>query len=88
MTELRCNNCAHLKEGFCSRLNEPVPNRLAKLFYGGAEGIYGGSLAYPSHCGIEKQPKEQLLQPFVLENENEDEQMLDDPNLVLDNSDW
>ena len=55
MVELRCNNCAHLKESFCSKLNEAIPNGLAKLFYGGAEGIYSGTISYPSKCGIEKE---------------------------------
>ena len=55
MAELRCNSCAHLKQGFCSKLKEVVPNRLAKLFYGGAEGIYSGTITYPSKCGIEKE---------------------------------
>ena len=58
MVELRCNNCAHMKQGFCSKLREGLPNGLAKLFYGGAEGIYAGSVKYPSKCGIEKEKQE------------------------------
>jgi len=88
MVELRCNSCIHLKEGFCSRLNEPLPNGLAKLFYGGAKGIYAGSVTYPSKCGIEKQQKELQVQAIVPESQSEEEQMLADPNLVVDNSDW
>jgi len=55
LVELRCNSCAHLKQGFCSRLKEVVPSVLAKLFYGGAESIYSGTITYPSKCGIEKE---------------------------------
>ena len=55
MVELRCNSCAHLKQGYCGKLKEFVPNELAKLFYGGAEGIYSGTITYPSKCGIEKE---------------------------------
>ncbi len=91
MAELRCNNCIYLKDGFCSKLNEALSTRLAKLFYGGAESIFAGTVTYPSECGIEKQPKESQLQVFVpgSQNENDDEEeMLADPSLLLDNSDW
>lgn len=63
MAELRCNNCVNLKQGFCRKIKEDVPNTLAKLFYGGAIAIYSGTLAYPSQCGIEK---EKALQMGVL----------------------
>ncbi len=92
MVELRCNNCVYLKDGFCSKLNEALPTRLAKLFYGGAKSIFAGTVTYPSECGIEKQPKEPQLQVFVPESQNksddQEEAMLADPSLVLDNSDW
>jgi hypothetical protein len=55
MPELRCNNCIYLKDGFCSKLGEALPTRLAKLFYGGAVGFYSGTVTYPSTCGIEKE---------------------------------
>jgi hypothetical protein len=54
MAQLRCDTCTHLNQGFCSKLEEAVPNVLAKFFYGGAIGLYGGTVAYPSKCGIEK----------------------------------
>jgi hypothetical protein len=53
LAALRCNNCVYLKQGFCSRIGEALPNRLAKLFYGGAKDIYSGTVTYPSECGIE-----------------------------------
>jgi hypothetical protein len=86
MVELRCNNCVHLKEGCCDKLKEVLPNDLAKLFYGGAEGIYAGTVTYPSKCGIEKQ-KEPLLQVIIPESDV-DEEMLADPSFIPDNSDW
>jgi hypothetical protein len=55
MAALRCNTCVYLKQGFCSKIGEALPHRLAKLFYGGAERIYAGTVTYPSQCGIEKQ---------------------------------
>jgi len=55
LAEFRCNRCVHLKQDYCSKLEEQVPNRLAKLFYGGAVGIYSGTVTYPSLCGIEKE---------------------------------
>ena len=69
MVELRCNSCAHLKQGFCSKLKEVVPNELAKLFYGGAEGIYSGTVTYPSKCGIEKVAEMGMLVPESLSQE-------------------
>jgi hypothetical protein len=87
MVELRCNNCAHLKEGYCDKLNEVLPNDLTKLFYGGAEGIYAGTVTYPSKCGIEKQQKGPVLQVVIPESDV-DEEMLADPSLVADDSDW
>jgi hypothetical protein len=44
-----------LKEGFCRKLGEALPTRLAKLFYGGAVGFYAGTVTYASTCGIEKE---------------------------------
>jgi hypothetical protein len=51
-----------LKQDYCDKLKEVVPNGLAKLFYGGAEGIYSGTITYPSKCGIEKEtaPKTEM----------------------------
>jgi hypothetical protein len=88
MVELRCNNCIHMKENYCDKLDEVLPNGLAKLFYGGAEGIYAGTVTYPSKCGIEKQHREPQLQIIIPESLCEDEQMLQDPNFAVDNSDW
>ena len=67
MVELRCNCCEHLKDGYCEKLHEDLPNGFAKLFYGGANGIYEGTLTYPSKCGIEKQKKAQPLNNERLE---------------------
>ena len=71
MVELRCNSCAHLKQGYCGKLKEFVPNELAKLFYGGAEGIYSGTITYPSKCGIEKEKEAEkgVLVPESLSQE-------------------
>jgi hypothetical protein len=88
MVELRCNSCVHLKEGYCDKIGEVLPNDLAKLFYGGAEGIYAGTVTYPSKCGIEKEQKELQLQVIMPECRSEEEQMLADPNLVPDSADW
>jgi hypothetical protein len=54
MVELRCNCCDQFKDGYCEKLNEALPNGFAKLFYGGADGIYEKNRVYPSKCGIEK----------------------------------
>ena len=88
MVELRCNNCVHMKGNYCNKLDEVLANGLAKLFYGGAEGIYARAITYPSKCGIEKQQKEPQLQVTTPESYSEDEQMLQNPNLVVDDSDW
>jgi hypothetical protein len=60
LAELRCDSCNHLKQGFCSRLQEAVPNILAKFFYGGAVGMYSGTVTYPSKCGIEKEKEVEI----------------------------
>jgi len=88
MVELRCNNCIHFKENYCNKLNEALPNNLAKLFYGGAEGIYAGTITYQSKCGIEKQRQEPQLRIIIPESYSEDEQILQNPDLIVDNSDW
>ncbi len=91
MAELRCNNCAHLKNGFCSKLSEAMPTELAKLFFGGAESILAGTAMYPSECGIEKQQKELQLLLLVPESQSEsdeEEALLADPRFVVDNTDW
>jgi hypothetical protein len=67
MAELRCNKCAHLKQGFCTRLREVVPNSLIKFFLGGASALYSGTVAYPSKCGIEKEVEIGVLMPEVLD---------------------
>jgi hypothetical protein len=70
LASLRCTHCVYLKQGFCSKIGEAVPNRLAKLFYGGAESLYSGTLTYPSECGIEKKQKrgpEKTLEIFTAE---------------------
>lgn len=90
MESLRCNSCAYLKQGFCNKLNQALPHRLAKLFFGGAEGLFSGTVTYASQCGIEKQQetqKELQMQVFIPASDI-DQEMLEDPSLVLDNSDW
>jgi hypothetical protein len=70
LVSLRCTHCVYLKQGFCSKIGEALPNRLAKLFYGGAEGLYSGTLTYPSECGVEKEQKretEKTLEIFAAE---------------------
>lgn len=57
LASLRCTHCVYLKQGFCSKIGVALPNRLAKLFYGGAVSLYSGTLTYPSECGIEKEQK-------------------------------
>lgn len=68
MVELRCNTCTYLSSGFCNKLKEVVPNGLAKLFYGGAVGIYAGTVTYPSKCGIEKEKEEVEMRMLVPES--------------------
>jgi len=71
LAALRCNTCVYLKQGFCSRIGEPLLHRLAKLFYGGAIGLYSGTLTYPSECGIEKEQKRETgaeMKVFVTES--------------------
>ena len=46
-----------------------IPSVLAKLFYGGAERIYSGTITYPSNCGIE-QEKELEMGMLVPETES------------------
>jgi hypothetical protein len=60
MADLRCNSCLYLRNGFCSKLNEALPHGLAKLFYGGAESIYAGTVTYPSECGIENEKHKEV----------------------------
>ncbi len=57
MAKFRCNTCKHLSFDFCNKLKEGLPNDLVKLFYGGAVGLYSGTVTYPSTCGIEKELK-------------------------------
>jgi hypothetical protein len=56
LSSLRCNTCVFLKQGFCSKIGEDIPSRLAKLFFGGAVDLLSGTLTYASECGIEKAP--------------------------------
>ncbi len=88
MVELRCNNCVHMKENYCNKLYEAMPNCLAKLFYGGAEGIYSGTIKYPSKCGIEKENNKPQVLVIIPEIGNEDEQMLEDPNFMITSTEW
>ena len=60
MTKFRCNTCKHLSFDFCNKLKEGLPNDLAKLFYGGAVGLYSGTITYPSTCGIEKEVEAEM----------------------------
>ena len=60
MTKFRCNTCKHLSVDFCNKLKEGLPNDLAKLFYGGAVGLYSGTVTYPSTCGIEKEAEVEM----------------------------
>jgi len=60
LTKFRCNTCKHLSVDFCNKLKEGLPSDLAKLFYGGAEGIYSGTITYPSKCGIEKEKEVEM----------------------------
>ena len=71
MAELRCNTCKHHVSGFCVKLKEELPNDLSKLFFGGAVSLYSGIVAYPSECGIEKEPERETetgMEIFVAEN--------------------
>ena len=78
MAKFRCNTCKHLNFDFCDKLKEELPNDLAKLFYGGAVGLYSGSVTYPSTCGIEKENKTEVemgvLVPEILNQENRNRQ--------------
>jgi len=58
MVELRCNTCPNLNNDFCEKLKEVLPNGMAKLYCGGAIGVYYADVTYPSKCGIEKEVKE------------------------------
>jgi hypothetical protein len=64
-----------LKGGFCSKLGETLPNRLAKLFFGGAEGIFSGTVTYASECGVEKQPHKGELEIIVFVPETQREEL-------------
>jgi len=57
MVELRCNTCPNLAGDFCVKLKVVLPNGLAKLYYGGAVGVYYGNVTYPSKCGIREEAK-------------------------------
>ena len=63
MVELRCNNCLNMKNAFCSKLKEPLPNGFDKLYFCDADGIYAENVIYPSKCGIEKTTKTVNRQP-------------------------
>jgi hypothetical protein len=54
LTALRCDTCTFQKGGFCSKIGEPLPNPIAKLFFGGADKLFSGTQTYASECGIEK----------------------------------
>lgn len=57
MVELRCNNCPNLSNGFCTKLKVELSNGFAKLYYGGAIGVYYGNVTYPSKCGVKEEVK-------------------------------
>jgi len=57
MVELRCNTCPNLANGFCVKLKVALPNGRAKLYYGGAVGVYYGNVTYPSKCGTKEEVK-------------------------------
>jgi hypothetical protein len=57
MVELRCNSCLSLSNDFCAKLKVILPNGRAKLYYGGAVGVYYGNVTYPSKCGIKEEVK-------------------------------
>ena len=63
LAKFRCTTCKHLSFDFCNKLKEGVPNDLAKLFYGGAVGLYSGTVTYPSMCGIEKEAEVEMSIP-------------------------
>ncbi len=66
MVELRCNTCPNLTCDFCVKLKVVLPNGLAKLYYGGAVGVYCGNVTYPSKCGVKEEVKnEQKLAVIV-----------------------
>jgi hypothetical protein len=52
-----------------------LPNRLAKLFFGGAEGLFSGTVTYASECGIEKQPYKGELEIIVFVPEARGEEL-------------
>jgi len=57
VVELRCNTCPNLVGDFCIELKVVLPNGLAKLYYGGAVGVYYGNVTYPSKCGVKEEAK-------------------------------
>jgi hypothetical protein len=69
LASLRCTHCVHLKQGFCSKIGVALPNRLAKLFYGGAESLYSGTLTYSGECRIEKEQKRETTLKVVVAEE-------------------
>jgi hypothetical protein len=53
MVELRCNSCSKNVKDYCTKLKLPLVNGFAKLYYGGAIGIYGQNKTYPSKCKVD-----------------------------------
>jgi len=58
MVELRCNACPNLANDFCVKLKVVLPNGRARLYYGGAIGVYKGNVTYVSKCGIKEEEKD------------------------------
>jgi hypothetical protein len=55
--KLRCDFCKYNKEEFCVKLDEELLNNFAKLYFGGAVGVYAGNIVNDSICGIEVKAK-------------------------------
>jgi hypothetical protein len=49
-----------------------LPNGLAKLYYGGAIGVYYGSTTYPSKCGIKEEEKSKQKLSLIISSINEE----------------
>jgi hypothetical protein len=77
MVELRCTNCPNMKNSFCIKINEALPNDLAKLLFEGANGVSTENALQHSKCGTEKTVKKVVEQPeenltFIVANNLEE----------------